>query len=1022
MLKHPALTIQRIQQFTSRFQRHIRLERSPVKVEVAGPVGRISYQDAQKLKYRPLKGNLMMKPVWATFWYRVSGTVPPAWRNQPVDLVFHTESEALLWIDGKPFQGLNYEVQPFEDGGRIDARLPQELVRSGKINVQVEVACNNLFGGQIKEYPFKGASLALFDQEAWDLYHDLLVPTHLLSPLLLENKTNNPWLGYHVPGNLTPWQGYLLDKLNEICNVADTEDRSTWKNIRPLLKEIYSHRNATRAHEVSAIGHAHIDTAWLWPLDESKRKCSRTFSSALGYMKRYPNYKFSCSQAHQYQWMKDLFPSVYQGIKAAVKRGQWVPVGGTWIEPDCNITSGESLVRQFLHGKRFFRKEFGWDCKEFWNPDVFGYSGALPQIMKLSGIDYFLTQKLFWNQFNKPRHQNFYWRGIDGTQILTHFPPAENYNAMSGSAIVNDLLLHEKGAVDHDRTNQGMLLFGFGDGGGGPTTHMLEVLDRVADFQGFPRTAQRTSLDFFKRLEASLSSVPVVEGELYLEVHRGTYTTQAANKLGNRRSEFLLRSVEMLASIAKRSKGRKYPSTELERLWKIVLLNQFHDILPGSSITEVHVQSRREYSEVIAETTALETQAAAMLAEKSSGGWSLINTCGWERTGLVELTKALGNSQKSWKGTFLAPATVPSCGAAPLSETAPISNAVSAQKLAKGFVLEDKDLRAEFSTGGQLLRLTDKRRSREILDPKQPANQFVLFEDQPTNFEAWDMDIFHLEKKSPLPPAHSARILEKGPLRAGLEFKYTFGKSSITQRVFLSSGAGRIDFECDVNWQHRKQFLKVEFPVEVHSPEASFEIQFGHLKRPTHFSNSHDMGKFEVSAHKWIDLSETDYGVALFTDCKYGYAVHGNVMRISLIRGTENPDETADLGKHAFRYAIFPHTGTLQDAEVVRRAYEFNVPWISVPGTIPTQSWLSIDSPHLVIDTVKKAEDSDALVVRLYECNGARGKANLKTALPYRKAGLVNLLEEPIKPLPGRGGKIPLTFRPFEIISVLLEA
>jgi alpha-mannosidase len=1021
MLKHTALTIQRIQQFTNRFQKHIRTERVPLKVEVAGPVGRITYQEAQKLKYRPLTGPMVMKPVWSTFWFRVSGTVPAAWKNSPVDLVFNGESEALVWIDGKPVQGLNHEKEPFEDGGRIDARLPQAMIRKGKVSLQVEAACNTLFGAGPGEFAFKGAELALFDQEAWDLFHDLLVPTNYLSPLLKINKAGQPWLGYHVPGNLPPWEGYLVDKMNEICNVGDPDDRSTWKKIRPILKEIYSHHNATRAHEMSAIGHAHIDTAWLWPLAESQRKCARTFSSALAYMKRYPSYKFSCSQAHQYQWMKDFYPSIYNDIKAAVKRGQWVPVGGTWIEPDCNITSGESLVRQFLHGKRFFRKEFNWDCKEFWNPDVFGYSGALPQIMKLAGMDYFLTQKLFWNQFNKPRHQNFNWRGIDGTEILTHFPPAENYNALSGSAVVNDLLLHEKGAVDHDRTNQGYLLFGFGDGGGGPTTHMLEVLDRVADLQGFARTKQRTSLEFFKRLETSLTSIPVVEGELYLEIHRATYTTHGDNKKNNRRSEFLLRNVEMLASIAQRAKGRKYPAAELEKLWKVVLLNQFHDILPGSSITEVHAQSRREYAEVIASLTELENEAAKNLAGKSTSGVSVINTCGWERSGLIELPKAtVTGAQKTWRGTYLAPATVPSCGVAPLEDSASPAE-VTINKTARGFLLENEALRAEFSTGGQLTRLTDKRLGREVVTPSQPANQFVLFEDRPTDFDAWDMDIFHLEKKSLIPDATSARIIEKGPLRAGLEFKYAFGKSSLTQRVFLSAAEAQIDFECDADWHHRKQFLKVEFPVTVHSPEASFEIQFGQVKRPTHFSSSLDMARFEVCAQKWIDLSETDYGVSLFNDCKYGYAVHGNVMRISLLRGSEAPDPTADLGKSSFRFALFPHAGSLAEAEVVHRAYEFNTPWISMPGTVEAQSWFSVSSPHLVIDTVKKAEDSNALIVRLYECHGARGTAQLKTSLPFSKARLVNLLEEPIKPLAAKSGKISLAFKPFQILTVLLE-
>lgn len=1024
MLKHPALTIRRIEQFTERFQRHIHPERVPLHVRVAGPVGRISFDEAQKLAYRPFRGKFSMEPLWATFWYRLEGAVPAHWRNRPVDLFFHGESEALLWIDGEPAQGLNYEARPFEDGGRISARLPAALVRRGRIAVQVEAACNSLFGSQgDNRYAFSGAELALFDQEAWDLFHDLLVPAQYLRTLVQENRPGQPWLGYHVAGNLSAWDGYLVERLNEICNIADADDRSSWEKIRPLLKEVYRHRNATYAHEISAIGHAHIDTAWMWPMAETKRKCARTFSTALSAMRRYPNYKFSCSQAQQYQWMKDDYPSIYRGIKAAVKRGQWIPVGGSWIEPDCNIPSGESLVRQFLYGKRFFRQEFGWDCKELWNPDVFGYSGALPQIIKLSGMDYFLTQKLAWNQFNKPWHQNFLWQGIDGSRVLTHFPPAETYSAMNGTAIVKDLLVHEKGMVDHDRANEGMLLFGYGDGGGGPTVHMLEVLDRVKDFQGIPRTAQRTSLEFFKRLETRLEAAPVIEGELYLEIHRATYTTHGDNKRNNRRCEFLLRGVEMLSAVARHRAGAAYPAAELERLWKKVLLNQFHDILPGTSIQEVHEVCRREYEEVFAAAAKLEKKAAQALAARRPDGISLINTCGWERRGLVELddAAAIPGAQKSWRGAFLAEAVVPSCGAAPLRAAAAGAPAASARKIERGFVLENEFLRAEFSTDGRLVRLGDKRHDREVLEAGQPANQLVLFEDRPVDFEAWDVEACHLENRSPLPAAKRARIIERGPLRAGLEFQYAFGKSAMTQRVFLDRLEARLDFECDVDWRHRKRFLKVEFPVAVHAPEAAFEIQFGHVKRPTHFSSSHDMARFEVSGHKWVDVSEAGYGVALFTDSKYGYAVHGNVMRISLLRGSEAPDPTADLGRNFFRFALFPHAGTLQQAGVVRRACEFNAPWIPVAGEIERQSWFSIDSPHVVIDTVKKAEDSGRLIVRLYECHGARGKARLATSLPLAGATLTNLLEEPLEPLPVRDGEVELAFKPFQILTVCME-
>lgn len=1022
MYKHTGPTIERIRQFTDRFQKHIHAERVAMEVEAVGPVGRISYEEAQKLRYEPVTGPMVLGPQWSTFWFRLGGRVPDSWRERPVDLLFHGETEALLWIDGKPAQGLSYKGGPnFEEGGRIDARLPREATASGSVSLQVEMACNDE-GGDGKAPLFRKAELALFDEEAWNLFHDLLVPARYLGLLLVPARPGWPWMGTKVEGNLSAWQGYLVEKMNEICNVGDPDDRSSWKKVRPLIEEIYSNRNATYAHETTALGHAHIDTAWLWPLAETLRKCARTFSTALAYMERYPEYKFACSQAFQYQWMKDYFPSIYEKIKVAVKRGQWIPVGGTWIEPDCNIPSGESLVRQFLYGKRFFRKEFDWDCKEFWNPDVFGYSGALPQIMKLAGIDYFLTQKLSWNRTNKPMHHNFRWRGIDGTEVLTHFPPADCYNAMTYRAIVDDLLQHERGMLDHDRSNEAMLLFGYGDGGGGPTTHMLEVLKRVRDFEGFPRTAQRTSLEFFHRLERRLKSAPVVEGELYLELHRGTYTTHADSKRNNRSSEVLLRNVEMLSAIGYGTLGAVYPAEKIERLWKVVLLNQFHDILPGSSIHEVYEDSARDYEAVLNEARNLERKAAELFARPDSAGTSLVNTCGWERSGLIELDEDPGaSSQRTWRGTYLSPLSIPPCGAASLSESRQSLGGVRLEKIENGFIFENKMLRAEFSTAGQLMRLFDLTNEREVIDAQFPANQFVLFDDHPIRAEAWDVEEFHLEKRLPFPPAKEVRVLEKGPLRVALEFVHDFAPSSLTQRVYLAGDSAQLEFECSVNWQHRKRFLKVEFPVLVKAAEATFEIQFGQIKRPTHFSNSHDLARFEVCGLRWIDLGEPGYGAALFTDSKYGYAVHGNVMRISLLRGTAYPDPEADLGSHEFRFAFYPHRGSLAEAGVVRRAYEFNTPWIPIKGAVEKRSWFSVDSPHLIIDTVKKAEDSDGLIVRLYECHGARGETRLKSGIAFKKATLTNLLEEPIQTTPLGHGEIPISFRPFEILTLHLE-
>ncbi len=542
-----------------------------------------------------------------------------------------THSEGTVWRDGQPIQGVNYEPAAiYNSSARPDVMLFGKAKGGDKVQLEVEVACNQVFGYDFRElrpyktklpFVFEQADLAIFNPEAWDLYLDYIVLTDILKNA--------------EPGILTPWTGRVMAVLNQVLNELRPDDPKTWPAARAQMRELYQQKNATYQHEISAIGHAHIDTAWLWPLAETRRKCVRTFSTALGYMEAYPEYKFCCSQAQQYVWIKDEHPELYKRIKAAVRRGQWIPVGGCWIEPDCNIPSGESLVRQFLYGKRFFRKEFGIDCKEFWNPDVFGYNGALPQIIRQAGFDYFLTQKLSYNQINKPMHHSFYWEGIDGSRVLTHFPPSDTYNGMGVGFPLKDILYGVKNFKDHDRSNQSMFLFGYGDGGGGPTKEMLEVLRRIKDLEGVPRTEQRSPAEFFRRLDKNLQDAPTFIGELYFEWHRGTYTTQANDKRDNRRSEFLLRDIELLSTVAAKAKKIAYPQEELDRLWQLLLLNQFHDIIPGSSIREVYEDSARDYAHILNTGAELKQRALDKMGEGK--GYTVVNTFGWDRVDLIEL-------------------------------------------------------------------------------------------------------------------------------------------------------------------------------------------------------------------------------------------------------------------------------------------------------------------------------------------------------------------------------------------------
>jgi alpha-mannosidase len=1017
MLRHTQITLDRIDRFTIRIKELIYSAHVPLTAEYAGPVGRISHAEAERLDYRTAPYGLELGPLWSTFWFRLRGQVPKEWQGRRVDLLWVSHSEATLWRDGQPVQGLNYEpAAPYNSSRRPDAKLFSRAAGGDEVYLEVEVACNQLFGWDFRllnpyktrlPFVFDQADLALFNQDAWDLYLDYVV----LADILKHRKPGAP---------LTPWTGHVMAVLNDILNHLRPDDPTTWPAARARMQELYSHRNASWQHEISAIGHAHIDTAWLWPLAETRRKCIRTFASALAYMEDYPEYKFCCSQAQQYSWIKEDAPDLYERIKAAVKRGQWIPVGGSWIEPDCNIPSGESLARQFIHGKRFFRQEFGVDCNEFWNPDVFGYSGALPQILRESGFDYFLTQKLSLNEMNKPMHHSFLWEGIDGTRILTHFPPADTYNGMGIGFPLRDILFNVTNFKDHDRSNQSMFLFGYGDGGGGPTREMLEALRRIKDLQGVPRTEQRSPAEFFKRLDANLQDAPVTVGELYFELTRGCYTTQSRIKRANRLSEYALRDVEILSVIAaSKDAAFSYPAQELDNLWKLLLLNQFHDIIPGSSIREVNEESEADYARILEGASQLAQRAIAATGE--GPGLRVLNTCSWQRRGLVELPDALIKTpQTSFCGQPLQMVSVPSMGTAPASSEPPVPVTIKSGEA--GFVLENQFLRAELSLAGKLTRLFDKSAQREALQPGAVGNQFVIFDDNPTILDAWDVDVFHLECRDKDLAAKNARLLESGPLRAMVEFQFAFGNSTLAERVSLAADSRYLEFDCDAEWRQLHQILKVEFPVAVAAQEASFEIQFGYLKRPTHYNTSYDIARFETNGQKWTDMSEPDYGVALFTDSKFGYDVHQSVMRISLLRAPTHPDIEADQGAHQFRFAIYPHTGTLIDAEVTRRAYEFNCPMVVAPGHTQLQSWLSTDSSHLIVDTMKKAEDSNAIILRLYETHGIRGSATLKTTLPFSKAWRANLLEEKQSRLPATQGKIQLDFKPFQILTILLES
>jgi alpha-mannosidase len=941
----------------------------------------IAYADAIGREFVPVERGHRWGPPWSTTWFHVRGRIPDSWSGQRVVAVFDLgfidatgfTCEALAWRDGQPWRAVdpNHRWLPVE-GPEVDFYL-EAAANPTTFFAGAEPAPSMIALRTQAEpgFTLQQAELMIQDGRIRELTLDLKVLVDLAKAI--------------PDGERRTEIQHALDQF------ARTEDAI-------VLKQALARRSAS-PHLIYAVGHAHIDTAWLWPLRETRRKCARTFSTQLALMDEYPDYRFACSQPVHYQWMKESYPTIFEGIKQKVASGQWEPVGSMWVEPDCNLPSGESLVRQILHGKRYFMKEFGYETHEVWLPDVFGYPASLPQLIALSGGTSFLTQKLSWNDTNKPAHHTFFWEGIDGTRIFTHFPPADTYN---GDFSATELVRSAARFKDRDRSALSLYLFGWGDGGGGPEPDMIESAHRLRDLDGAPRVELSRAADFFKDAPAEAQDLTTWVGELYFELHRGTYTTQARTKRLNRRAEQALREAETWSVAA----AGVYPAAELEAAWKQLLVNQFHDILPGSSIDWVYEDAERDLANVI---HAAEAITAAAQTRVAGAGEQLVafNVNSHPRREVVEL------------GGELIVAEAPACGWA-VQESRPVGQEVA---VSKGLI-ENDALRVRWDDQGLLTSIWDKQARREVLLPGTRGNVMQLHDDTPARWDAWDIDIEYMKDPVDLVELSLQQVEVAGGLRGAVRFTRQFGRSRLTQRMVLDAGSRVLRFECDVDWHEDHKLLKVAFPVAVHSPRATYEIQFGHVERSTHTNTSWDQARFEVCGHRWADLGEAGYGVALLNDCKYGYDVHGSVMRLSLLRAPTHPDPTADRGRHQFTYALMPHTGDFREAGVIAAAEDLNAPLRMVRSNLGAgdrRSLLEVDVPQVVIEAIKRAEDSDATIVRLYEAWGGRCTARVRTTLPTTRAFLCDLLERETEEVAIEDGVVELRVGPFKILTLKLR-
>jgi|TARA_Y100000031_G_scaffold156950_1_gene214437 alpha-mannosidase len=1018
MLKHQQLTERRIAQAGRRILETIYRNPHPLAVTYYPSEEPLTFDEAQGKPFSAISIDQQWGSNFSCAWFHLSGKVPLRMRGQSVVALVDLEGEGCVFDKGgNPRQGLTARRDDRQSdllGPKKEIKLYRTCRGGEEISISIDAGANQLLGGN-RSCHLRQAEVAEFSETAWQLYHEY----RFLELTMLELK------------GTSRHRQLILRCLNDVCNMLSQYSETELEQARRRLRSELRRPAKDSALNVSAIGHAHIDVAWLWPLRETVRKCARTFATALRMMEEYPDYRFGASQPQLYQFVKTHYPKLYRQIKGAIAAGRWEVQGGMWVESDCNIPSGESLVRQILHGKRFFMQEFGIEVNHLWLPDVFGYSAALPQILKKSRIDYFTTHKLNWNQFNRFPHHTMQWRGLDGTEIFAHFLAGNGYNV---SCTPHDFINFEAENRDVDRSDHALCLFGIGDGGGGPGRTHIEWAQLATDLEDLPKVKVEFAREFFTKAQASARDLLSWDGELYFEYHRGTYTTQALCKRMNRKMELLARDTELAWSHL--PLGR-YPARSLDQVWKSILLNQFHDIIPGSSIRRVYKEAHQQYEQIERTLNTLLDQAdAAWVRSVDSRAlrnpWMIRNSMSWRR----RVTVLLPKSRSRWwrdsqgrhllsqtaKGGMLVDVEVPALGHVLLDNTkSSPADAPAPDIKVSARQMENDLLRIRFARDGSIDRIYDKSLRREVLAAGQRGNRFCLFQDQPLAFEAWDIDAFYMETKPSHPVLMAATVVESGPLRSTLSQVWEGDRYKIEQRISLSRNSRLIEFDTSIDWRQSAHMLRVAFPVNVRAAQAHYEIQFGHLARPTHMNTSWDMARFEVVAHKWADISQPNYGVAIINDCKYGHQIHGNVISLNLLRSPKSPDPEADMHTHEFRYALLPHPGDHIAAHVPQQAYEFNVP-ARVIKTTPhrgskaaSYSLLNIDAHNVFIDTVKKSEDGRDIIIRCYEAYAMDCTTRMEFDFSAQEVIEVDILEDNGRSLPLRDNQVKLTFSPFEI-------
>ena len=959
------------------------------------------------------------------------------WQDRPGS----TDPQCLAYLDGKIAQAL--------DGNHTELVIERKAKPGSKHTLLV-----NAF--TFFDRPLVGFKVEFFtrNERVEKLYYDLMTPLEVAVRLQQQDPRR------HAILNIVERALRALDRRDG--NVAGLE--ASLGAAEKIAAEVYALVDTETQPQITAVGSTHLDVGWLWRVMHTRDKTGRSFATVLNLMEEYPEFVFMYNQSVLFDFIKKDYPELWTRLLKRVKSGQFEIEGAMWVEPDVNIVSGESLVRQIMRGRRFHLENFGVDPKTVWLPDTFGYSANLPQVMDKSGLKYFVTSKLSWNDTDRFPYDSFHWRGIDGTvtkaQLITaqRFESEQIFTTYNGDLSVSETMGAWKRYEPKAAHSEVVMSYGYGDGGGGPTRAMIERGIRLErGIPGAPRVKLEGIVPFLERLGAHMdapdSRFPTWNGELYLQYHRGTLTSVAKNKANNRNAERKLRELEFLGMMALAQSGAAYPVDVLAQFWELVLINQFHDILPGTSIPEVYADSDAEYDQIFSTLNSHNGPwhtAAQAFAKPGAEQLRLFNFTGQQRSGLVVL-----GSEPSLAGTALASAganhpvqrLVGAAGetsyAAPVSTIAPLG--WTAAQLVQGdggkakssltvsaTNLENDLLKVTLDAAGEIISVFDKTRQRETLAAGARANRLIAYEDKSMEWDAWDIDRYFEEQFWPLADGKSVvSVVETGPHRAAIRVERSYQSSKIVQVISLAAGERQVEFDTFIDWHERHTVLKAQFPFDLNTSEIRSEIQFGHVKRPTHRNTSWDKARFEASMHRWVDLSETDFGIALLNDSKYAYDCIEQSVRLTLVRGSTFPDPQADIGEHRIRYAMFVHDGVTDLAEVHRAAERFNNP-VAVIGTLapakalaaelPSFSFAQVDCNNVTLETVKKAEKSNAAVLRVFEHANIRAQATITFGVKVKSVRTVNLMEEqPSKPLKLTNNSVTLALRPFEIATLLIE-